>query len=284
MNASTKAAKNEQHGTTELLRQYGVMPKKKFGQNFLVDDEVYDSIMTAAAVQSSDTILEIGPGVGSLTERLVAKANRVVAVEIDRELVTVLRERFAAVSKLEVCEGDILAKPLKAFNVAAPYRVVANIPYNITAALIRKFLSDDVQPLSMTLLVQREVAERIVAAPGKMSLLGLSAQLYATPVFVRSVPRESFYPPPSVMSAVVHFSLVHSYPFSDVPEAFFWRVAKMGFAGRRKQLQTNIRAGFQLSREACDAIFKKSNIAERARAQELTVLQWHTLSLALQKL
>lgn len=271
-----------QFAVRDLLKFYGIRPSKSKGQNFLVDEEVYDSIVRAARLQAGDTVLEIGPGLGTLTERLTAQVKHVVAVELDHLLVRVLHDRLVLIKNVTIVEGDILAKPVSAFNVTAPYRVVANIPYNITGAILKKFLTHDVQPTSMTLLMQKEVGERVTAKPGAMSLLALSVQLYGEPSIARIVPRTSFLPAPQVDSVILNIARIHPFPWTDVPEKFFWRVARIGFSAKRKQLHNNIAGGFQLSMSEAKKILESVGVQPIARAEALTLEQWHSLARELQ--
>lgn len=265
----------------ELLSHYHLRPDERRGQNFLIDDEVYDVILKAAALTLDDAVLEIGAGLGTLTERLAAAARRVVAVEVDERLVAVLRRRLGALPNVAIVSRDILRVAVPTLGLAPPYKVVANIPYNITGQIFKKFLTQDVPPASLTVLVQREVGERIVAAPGDLTLLALSVQVYGQPRLVRVVPRDCFWPVPAVDSAVLHVADVRPFPFADVPEKFFWCVVRVGFVARRKQLHNNLAAGLQLSPSVVQRALALAGVAARARAQDLSIESWHALAAAL---
>ncbi|PJE76290.1 ribosomal RNA small subunit methyltransferase A [Candidatus Uhrbacteria bacterium CG10_big_fil_rev_8_21_14_0_10_48_11] len=264
---------------TALLKEYQLSANARRSQNFLIDDQVYDDIVEVAQLTTSTTVLEVGAGLGTLTERLAVAAGQVVTIEIDDALVGVLRKRFDTASNVQVVHADVLAGPVTKFGIVLPYVVVANIPYHITASILRKFLVDDLSPATMTLLVQREVGERIVAKPGDLSMLGISVQLYAEPRIVRIVSRLSFLPAPAVDSVLLQIDNVHLFPFGDVEEKFFWRVVKVGFAQKRKQLRNNLAAAFPLPQAEMVALFKKIGINEKARAQELSIEAWHQLAL-----
>lgn len=261
----------------QLLRYYHIKPNYRRGQNFLIDDEVYEAIIKTAKLSKQDTVLEIGAGLGTLTERLAANAGRVMAVELDKKLTAILEHRLKGYKNINVINADILAHPVSKFNISSPYKVVANIPYNITSAILKKFLTQDISPTSLTLMVQKEVGERIQAGMGEMSLLALSVQLYSEPKIIQIVSRESFLPPPEVDSVILQISDVHPFPFADVSEKFFWRVARVGFAARRKQLKNNLVNGLGLAAEKILKILSKARIEDKARAQDLSIEQWHSL-------
>ncbi|MFA5954774.1 MAG: 16S rRNA (adenine(1518)-N(6)/adenine(1519)-N(6))-dimethyltransferase RsmA [Patescibacteria group bacterium] len=262
----------------QLCAQNAITADKRRGQHFLVDDTVYEDILGSAGVTARDAVLEVGPGLGTLTARLAERAGSVTAIEIDARLFRVLQERFSKTENIKLVHGDVLAHSVAAHGITQPYKIVANIPYNITAAILKKFLADDLRPKSMTLLVQREVGERVVATPGTLSLLGLSVQLYAKARIVRQVSRECFTPQPAVDSVLLQIDTVHSFPYKDVTEKFFWRVVKIGFSKKRKQLHNNLTGGLLLKRETIDAAFVAAKISAKARAQELSVKSWHDLA------
>ncbi|MGE0545193.1 MAG: 16S rRNA (adenine(1518)-N(6)/adenine(1519)-N(6))-dimethyltransferase RsmA, partial [Dehalococcoidia bacterium] len=217
-----------------------VKPRKSLGQHFLSDPIILDRIVRESGTGPNDTILEIGPGTGELTERLVHTARWVVAVEIDETLAQHVRRRFADVKNLRVINAAVLdhtpAELLAEGGATAPYAVVANIPYYITAPILRTFLETPDRPERLTLMVQKEVAESIVAPPGRLSLLGVSVQFYADARLLFVVPREAFYPPPKVASAVVRID-VRDRPAVDVPDVEqFFEVVRAGFSQPRKQL------------------------------------------------
>ncbi|HEX5635863.1 MAG TPA: 16S rRNA (adenine(1518)-N(6)/adenine(1519)-N(6))-dimethyltransferase RsmA, partial [Gammaproteobacteria bacterium] len=217
-----------------LLRSHGLNPKKSLGQNFLLDQAALRKITEAAEIPADGEVLEIGPGLGSLTRYLAQAARRVVAVELDGNLIPVLQEVLALFPNVEIIHGDILKQDPAKLMGRPGYRVVANIPYYITSAVIRHLLESTVKPASMVLTMQKEVAERICAEPGEMSLLALSVQVYGEPKPVARIPAGAFYPPPNVDSVVLKMDL---YPEPRIPNgqlAAFFRLAKAGFSQKRK--------------------------------------------------
>jgi len=265
----------------KLLRRHGIRPDRRLGQNFLVDTVALRKVVDAAGLTGDETILEIGAGLGTLTRELARRSKRVVAVEYDRRLVGVLEEVLAPLSNVELIQADILGLDLGVLMGSGPYRVVANIPYNITSALIRHLLEAPHQPEQLILTLQSEVAERAIAEPGAMSLLALSVQLYGVPKIVASIRPSAFYPRPKVASAVLRVE-VHERP--AVPKALIpslFRVAKAGFSQRRKQLHNSLSAGLRLPDVVVRAWLENAGIPKEARAQELGLRDWEKLAMLL---
>lgn len=265
----------------QLLRQYDLKPRKGLGQNFLSDPASLQKIVSAAEIQPSDTVLEIGPGLGTLTRLLVENATRVVAVELDRNLMAVLEEMFAGEEKLELIQGDILEINLNQLFSQPGYLVVANIPYYITSALMRQLLEAKNAPQRIVLTIQKEVAERICAGPGDFSLLALSVQVYGNPSVVGHIPAKAFYPAPKVDSAVVRVDL---YPQPLVPLGQlndFFSLTKAGFSQKRKTLQNAISAGMRWEKSLTGNLLQAAGIDPRRRAQTLSLEEWKQLVAAL---
>jgi len=270
-----------------ILKRYGIRPSKGLGQNFLVDEQILERILAAGDLSASDVVLEIGPGVGLLTRRMAERVASVVAVELDRKLLPVLSEVLRDCANVHIVQGDILAlDPLKTLEDAlglggAPplhYKVVANLPYYITSSALRHLLGARVRPEQMTIMVQREVAERIIAAPGNMSVLAISVQVYGSPEIVFRVPRGAFYPQPKVDSAVLR---VRTYPAPRVPEeelAHFFRVVNAGFAQRRKQLHNSLAHALNLPQAHVLAALADAHIEPERRAQTLSIAEWAALA------
>jgi len=258
--------------TEEFCRFYGIKPARSRGQNFLIKEEIYDQIVERADLKSGETVLEVGPGWGFLTARLAAKAKRVVAVELDDKLTEALRIGLAArgARNVEVVNEDILK--FSTFSLPGKYKIVANLPYNITSIFLRKFLTAENKPELMVLMLQREVAERITAGPGKMSLLALSAQFYAQPEIARIVPKESFWPRPEVDSAIIRLKIKNEQPAAD--EKKFFQLAKFGFSARRKMLKNNLAAGFKIKPAEAEKRMVRASFKANLRAQELSVEDW----------
>jgi 16S rRNA (adenine1518-N6/adenine1519-N6)-dimethyltransferase len=261
----------------ELLAAYGLKPKKSLGQNFLFDENLLARLVETAVIHPTDHVLEIGPGLGSLTHLLARRAAQVVTVELDERLLPILQGQLALYDNVRLIHGDILKQqPAELFQ--QPYKVVANVPYYITGAILRHLLTAVHKPTSLTMTVQQEVAERITAVPSNMSLLAVSVQFYGQATIVDTIKAGAFWPRPDVDSAVVHIDLTQPAP-TGVPlaqEQAFMRLVKVGFAQKRKQLQKNLRA-LSMSREAIDAALQAAAIDGRRRAETLTLAEWGAL-------
>jgi len=247
---------------------------QKLGQHFLKSQKALSSIVKAADLSIDDTVLEIGPGKGVLTEKLLERAGRVIAVEKDRALVEHLHETFASeieVGKLTVIESDIRNFEITNSQLSVThYKLVANIPYYITGEILRQFLSAKKKPTCMVLLVQKEIADRIVARDGKESILSISVKAFGTPKYIEKVPARYFSPAPDVDSAILSIADI-STPFaSQKDEGCFFATVRKGFAHKRKLLKSNL---------DCSAeVLAQCNIEERARAENVSVEQWICLA------
>jgi 16S rRNA (adenine1518-N6/adenine1519-N6)-dimethyltransferase len=261
-----------------LLREYNLKPKKGLGQNFLVDSTVLEHIIASAEITSENDVLEIGPGLGSLTRLLANRAREVVAVEIDRHLLPVLKDVLRHHNNVRIVPGDILEIDPAELVQSDGYLVVANIPYYITSAVIRHLLEAKYKPIRMILTIQREVAERICAAEGDLSLLALSVQVYGAPRQVFRIPAGAFYPPPKVDSTVLRVDL---YPEPLIPpdilETFF-RLAKAGFSQKRKTLRNALSAGLRRPAEATAVLLKSTGIDPQRRAETVSLEEWRRLT------
>ncbi len=262
-----------------IAQTYGISPQKSKGQHFLLDTDVVVSMVEIGSVTKKDVVLEIGPGLGILTEVLVDSAKAIYAVELDTEVLDFLRDKFAGVQHLNVVNQDILRVDTQSL-IAGSYKVIANIPYNITSMILKKFLTSDHQPEQMVLMVQKEVAERVCAQPGSMSLLALSVQLYGEAAMVATVDNDSFWPAPKVDSALLHISNIHKAEtvLGDLPEKHFWQVARIGFSAKRKLLANNLANGLRMQRDTFLNLFSELDISETARPQELSLQQWISLA------
>lgn len=261
----------------QLLRQYNLRPDARLGQNFLIDEAALQRVVQAAAIRPDETVLEIGPGLGSLTRHLALASRNVVAVELDQRLLPVLSQVLQGYPNTTVIPGDILSLDPAALISASDYLVVANIPYNITSALIRHLLEAGRRPTRMILTVQREVAERICATPGAMSLLALSVQLYGAPKICARIPAGAFYPAPKVDSAIVRVDL---YPTPLLPLAsveILFRLAKAGFSQKRKMLRNALAAGLHWPTDQTDTLLHSAGILPQRRAETLSLHEWFTL-------
>jgi 16S rRNA (adenine1518-N6/adenine1519-N6)-dimethyltransferase len=263
---------------SQVLRNAGLSPRKGLGQNFLTDPAVLDRVVQAAGVTADDTVLEIGPGLGSLTRHLAQAARRVVAVEIDGNLIPILHQVLASEENVTVVHGDILdLNPVELMG-DDPYLVVANIPYYITSAILRHLLDSPHRPQRLVLTVQREVAERICAVPGEMSLLALSVQVYGVPRPVLRIPAGAFYPPPKVDSTTLRIDL---YTHPHIPAAqlnSFFRLAKAGFSQKRKTLRNALSSGLGWKPDQGTQLLQAAGIDPQRRAETLSVDEWGYLT------
>lgn len=249
--------------------------KKSFGQNFLSDKNIVRKIVAAAGVRPKDLVLEIGPGRGILTEVLLEAGAGVIAVEADKDLIEPLKEKLGG--KIKLIFGDILTtetwKKIKIIIGRKNYSVVANIPYNITSPILETLFRVNPRPKRLTLMVQREVADRLLATPPKTSVLSIACQLYATGKKIFQVSRGAFNPVPKVNSTVVCLDLRRVWLGREDPEEIL-KIVKAGFAARRKQLHGNLAKAKICSTEKAKEILKELGLSEKARAENLTVEQW----------
>ncbi len=252
-------------------------PNKSLGQHWLTDIQALEAIAELAEIRPTDTVLEIGPGLGNLTRYLARLATDVIAVEFDENLAAKLPARVTA-ANLRVIQGDILKFDLS--SLPAAYKVVANIPYYLTSNLLRVLSEADNPPRMMVLLVQKEVAERICAKPGRMSVLSVSVQLFYDCRPALEVPADKFDPPPKVDSQVVVLRRHEKPLFSGIDTDIFFRLVKAGFSERRKKLRSSLAGGLGLAKEQADSLLDKAAIDPAARAQNLSLAQWHSLYLA----
>jgi len=261
----------------DLLKAHGLRPDKRLGQNFLTDDAVLARVVAAAEVNAEDTVLEVGPGLGSLTRHLALAARRVVAVELDGDFIPILNDVLGPYPNVEVRQGDILGYKPADLNLPAGYLVVANIPYYITSAILRHLLENRPHPSRMALTVQREVAERICAKAGDMSLLALSVQVYGTPRIAGRIPAGAFFPAPKVDSSVVRVDL---YAEPMIPagrlEGFF-RMIKAGFSQKRKTLRNTLSAGLRMAPAQAAELLAAAGIDPQWRAETLSLEEWGRL-------
>lgn len=261
-----------------LLRHYHLNPNKTYGQNFLMDETVLEDMIDEAGIIATDTVLEIGPGIGNLTERLLKRAGRVVSIEKDPQFLNVLKALAKDHKDFEYIVGDALTVNFQGLLAGKPYKVVANIPYYITGKIVQLFMKAEHKPVSLTLLMQKEVAQNIVAKPGNLNLLAISTQLYAEAKLVTIVQANKFYPAPKVDSAVVHITLHRKPKYKLSDEKKLFRILRACFAGKRKQLHNTLTNNLKLEKIAVEKILKELNIDPAARPQQLTIDQWLSLA------
>ncbi len=277
----------------ETLDERGLKPQKRFGQHFLTDPRILASIVAAGDVTAADTVLEIGPGLGHLTRVLAQHAGRVVAVEVDRELTDKLQTDFADVPQVDIIHGDILdAAPstwltLHANHnagagsnpapVSIPFKVVANLPYYITSAILRHILEATPKPSIIVVMVQRQVAQRMIAQPPDMNLLAVSVQFFARVRIVRTIAPGAFYPPPKVESAVVRLDVFERPGADRADVARLFEIVRAGFGEKRKQLRNSLAHGLALPPAHVAASLTRARIDPARRAETLTLAEWQTL-------
>ena len=280
-----------------LLQAYDLRPRRSLGQNFLVDPTAPGRIVSGAEVSSQDVVLEVGAGVGTLSAALAERAGQVLAVETDPQLVTVLQEELGERDNVQIIHGDILAlDPAVLLDKPSPpatslwgpllehYLVVANLPYYITAAVIRHLFEASVRPQRAIFTVQYEVAQRMTAQPDEMSLLAVSVQFYGTPRILFRLKRGAFYPAPAVDSAVVRIDLYPTPPVETADVEGFFRIVRAGFAQRRKQLKNTLGAGLQLDSNEVAGVLSAAKIDPARRAETLSLEEWGRVVRALESL
>lgn len=269
----------------KLLSKRSLRPLKKLGQHFLIDKKVLQRIIRAANLKPEDIVLEIGPGIGTLTLELVKKVKKVLAVEKDSRMVEILKETLKSFGNIKIIQGDILKINLVSKLKLKNYKIVANIPYYLTSPLIRNFLEEKNQPKEMILMVQKEVAQRICAKPPDMNLLAVSVQFYSQPEIIAFVPKKSFWPSPKVDSAIIKIVPYKSATIS-INSCLFFKIVKAGFSQPRKQILNNltkwlalsIPKGLKLNKEEVKLWLQKNKILPEQRAETLTIKNWKNLA------
>ena len=265
---------NEPGPISALLKKHHLRPDKNLGQNFLTDPVILEKIVESAEVNNQDTILEIGAGLGHLTNHLALKAKRVVAVELDKRLIPVLEETLQAHNNIRIIQGDILQINPTDLVLDKNYLVVANIPYYITSSILRNLLESQITPKRIILTIQYEVAQRVCAPSGRMSVLALSVLMYGKPTLVNRIPAGAFYPPPKVDSAVIRIDL---YPNSLLPKEKreqFFKLVKAGFLHKRKTLRNSLSKGLIWPVEWTVDLLSAADINPQRRAETLSFSEW----------
>ncbi len=261
----------------EAMKELGINPNKLRGQNFCIEPGVIKNMVEKAGLNQAEMVLEIGPGLGFLTEQLLTNGHEVIAVEIEQHFIDILH-RLEQQEKLTVLHADALTVPLDKY-LNKEYSVVSNLPYSITGSIIRRLLTAKPLPRRITVLLQREVAERMIAPAGEMSLLSLAVQLYSQAKIVRHVSAKAFWPVPKVESSIIQMDNVGLVnKLSDNQEKLLWQIAKFGFASKRKQLHNNIASGLRCENQAIKNFIIKIGLDEKTRAQQLSVKDWIDLT------
>jgi 16S rRNA (adenine1518-N6/adenine1519-N6)-dimethyltransferase len=267
--------------TRKMMRRFHLRARKGLGQHFLVDGEALEAAVNGADLKPTDTVIEVGPGLGIMTTELAKRSGWVIAIELDDTLASILTSTLPT-DNVVVLNQDVLGTdPAALFAGGSPhvpaamtaYKVVANLPYYITAPVLRHFLEAAVKPEVMVVMVQKEVAETITAAAGKRSLLSIAVQLYGEPELVRIVPRDSFFPAPTVDSAIVKIKVAPK-PRVDVDEDAFFRVVRAGFSAARKQLGNSLAQGLHLTKEETVDLLRQAGVDPQRRAETLELQEW----------
>lgn len=262
------------HVLRALLAEHNMRPNKAFGQNFLIDRAVLSKVVEAAEIGPDDAILEVGAGTGVLTRELAQRARRVVAVELERDMLTLLARTTGNYPNVERLAGNLLyIDPTQVFGVA-PYKLVANIPYYITAPTFRHFLEQSNAPRVIVVMVQLEVAQRIVAQPGNLSLLAISVQFYGQPRIIARVPATAFYPAPKVDSAILRIDVNLQPPLTQNERNSFFKLVQAGFSERRKQLHNSLTHGMHHKNEEVKGWLSAAAIDASRRAETLSIDEW----------
>jgi 16S rRNA (adenine1518-N6/adenine1519-N6)-dimethyltransferase len=275
--------------TRRLLRQSNLRVKKGLAQHFLVDEAVLETITSAAELTARDVIMEIGPGLGILTRELAKQSGLVIAIELDRKLAAILEQTLSSFDNVAIINDDVLKidpaallqeqkeKLPSAVNTPCHYKVVANLPYYITSPVLRHFLEASVKPQIMVVMVQKEVAEVIVAKPGQMSVLSISVQLYGEPRIISHVPAGCFYPAPEVDSAILRIDVYPQPAVAIDDRDSFFELVRAGFTASRKQIGNSLAQGLKKPKAEILPLLAEANIASQRRAETLTIEEWARL-------
>jgi 16S rRNA (adenine1518-N6/adenine1519-N6)-dimethyltransferase len=270
-------------GIQNLLKKYRVRPSKRLGQNFLINKRVIKKLIRTANLKPEDIVLEIGPGIGTLTIELAKKIKKVIAIEKDQKMVEILKETLKNFKNVKIIKGDILK--FRIFDFGFPsqdsfpssYKLVGNLPFYLTTPVIRKFLEAiEVKPCQMILVVQKEVGKRICAKPPRMNILAVSVQFYAKPEIISYISKKSFWPSPTVDSVIIKISAFNRRRKSAFNQRFF-QIVKVGFSHPRKQLINNLSKGLKIERNEVKRWLLKNNIRPSQRAETLSVGDWINL-------
>ncbi len=264
----------------QILKTYGAWPNKDLGQHFLTDKNVLERIVETAEISKDDLVIEVGPGVGILTKELCKNAKKVITIEVDPKMIEIL-----VTTCIECRNIDIIRKDIKQFSAqgVGPYKLVANLPYYLTSYVLKKFLEEKNKPQTMTVLVQREVAERICAKPGRMSILSVAIQFYGAPELIELVSPTAFYPAPRVHSAILKIKVFKQPLFEDVIPNIFFRLVKAGFGEKRKMLENALSGGLGIEKSEAEKLIRMAGVEPMYRAERLSMEDWHRLYLVFNK-
>jgi len=269
--------------TIEVLKKYNFNFQKKFGQNFLIDTHVLEKIVKYSGITEEDTVLEIGPGIGTLTEYLAENAKQVIAVEIDEKLIPILKDTLSEYDNIKVINGDILKLDINEIvkNAGADkVKVVANLPYYITTPIVMKILEEDINVESITVMIQKEVADRMQAKPGTKDYgaLSLAVQYYSKPEIVANVPPNCFMPRPGVGSAVIRLDVLAEKEIKVKDEKYMFSLIRAAFNQRRKTLVNAVRNAGIVDKDKCVEVLEKLGLSENIRGEALSLEQFARIS------
>jgi len=268
--------------TRRLLRQFDLRARKGLGQHFLIDGEVLKRITSAAELTPADVVIEVGPGLGVLTRELARQTGWVIAIELDNKLAAALKQTLASFNNITIINddvlriepGDLITEQKTRFPQATGYKVVANLPYYITSPVLRHFLEASAKPQVMIVMVQKEVANAIVAKPGEMSLLSVSVQFYGEPRIIGYVPAQCFYPAPKVDSAILRIDPYPQPTVAVADEGGFFDLVRAGFTAPRKQIVNSLAQGLGVSKGEVLSLLETASIVSQRRAETLTLDEW----------
>jgi len=264
----------------ELFAQHQTKPLKRLGQNFLINKKALNDFINACDLKKNDVVLEIGPGLGAITQEIAPKVKRVIAIEKDRKMCEIMKETLRDFKNIEIINQDVLENLSSSKELSlssGKVKIVGNLPFYLTAPIIRKFLEIKNQPQEMVFMIQKEVAQRICAKPPKMSILAISVQFYAKPKIVSYLPKNSFWPQPKVDSAIIKISSI-KYQALSINKDLFFQIVRAGFSSPRKQLINNLAKGLKMNKEKIEQWLLENGIKPEQRAETLKVQDWISLT------
>jgi len=260
------------------LNNFGLRANKVLGQNFLYSESVVCDMVEVADLKENDTVLEVGPGLGILTKEIAKKNCRVLAIEKDKNLIPIFKKKFKSNKNIEIINEDILKFQTTNYQLLTTnYKIIANLPFYLTSRFLRVFLEEKNKPSVMVLLMQKEVADRIVRTNKNRSILSVSSELYSNAQIIRQVSSKSFYPKPDVDCAVIKFDVFKELKYDIKDIKLFFRIVRAGFSARRKQIHNNLSNGLLISSDDAKNILKKANIDSTRRAQTVSLEEWYKL-------
>ncbi|MFC1656907.1 16S rRNA (adenine(1518)-N(6)/adenine(1519)-N(6))-dimethyltransferase RsmA [Patescibacteria group bacterium] len=260
----------------KILKEQGLWAKKTLGQHFLVNREILKFIIKAAELKKDDYVIEVGAGLGTLSLEILETGAKLLAVEKDTEIIDVLKKNTKGFENIEIIEADILKMSNQDLGIVPnlKYKVVANLPYYITSPVLQYFLEKEEKPQELVLMVQREVAKRITAGPGDLSILAISVQIYGKPEIVCEASRSNFFPEPQVDSTVIKITPYGKLFFDIKDKKLFFQIVKAGFGERRKQLHNSLAGGLNLPESEIKKMLDAANVNPTWRAENLSILDW----------